>query len=60
MRMSAQEHYYLDTFPFGDAMKDWVENEVRMQLIVRTIATLANSLRCEFSLLLLHLWVNFQ
>jgi len=29
VKMFAQEHYYLDTFPFGDGMKDWVVNKVR-------------------------------
>jgi hypothetical protein len=27
--MFAQEHYILDSFPFGDAMKDWNDNKVR-------------------------------
>jgi hypothetical protein len=22
-----EEHYNLDTFPFGDAIKDWIENK---------------------------------
>jgi hypothetical protein len=25
----AQDHYTLDSFPFGDAMKDWNVNKVR-------------------------------
>jgi hypothetical protein len=29
VKMFAHEHYCLDTFPFGDAMKDLAENEVR-------------------------------
>jgi hypothetical protein len=27
--MFVQEYYNLDTFPFGDAIKDWVENKVK-------------------------------
>jgi hypothetical protein len=29
VRMFAQDHYTLDTFPFGDATKDWVDNKVK-------------------------------
>ncbi len=29
MRMLAQDHYTLDTFPFGDAIKDYAYNKVR-------------------------------
>jgi hypothetical protein len=30
VKMFAQEHYYLDTFPFGDGIKDWVVNKANM------------------------------
>jgi hypothetical protein len=29
VKMFAQNHYTLDTFPFGDVIKDWVNNKVR-------------------------------
>ncbi len=29
VRMFAQDHYTLDTSPFGDATKDWANNKVK-------------------------------
>ncbi len=28
VRMFVDDHYTLDSFPFGDAMKDWNDNKV--------------------------------
>jgi hypothetical protein len=40
---------------FWGHMKDWVENKLRYVVDCRTFVALANSLKCKFSLLLLHL-----
>jgi hypothetical protein len=29
VKMFAQYHYTLDSFPFGDAMKDWNDNKMK-------------------------------
>jgi hypothetical protein len=32
VRMFTHDHYTLDNFPFGDAMKDWNDNKVRYEI----------------------------
>jgi hypothetical protein len=38
----------LDTFPFGDAIKDWAKNKKNMQRIVRMFTISASNLWCKF------------
>jgi hypothetical protein len=32
VRMFAHDHYTLDSFPFGDAMKDW--NDIKVRYVI--------------------------
>jgi hypothetical protein len=38
----------LDTFLFGDAIKDWVKNLKKMQRVVRMFTISASNLGCKF------------